>query len=136
MKKHVIVTALSLSAVFAVVALTLGITTYSSSYTREYVATGSCSCWYDTAASYPGHIIMTFQPSPGHMWSGGEVGPMVVAQDGQKYWPEDARDACVVRGAQADAFAAAFPWAAFILFTCLSAGIILLSTPPDGHRPA
>lgn len=135
MKKFIIVTALSLSAVFAVVALTLGITTYSSSYTREYVATGSCSCWYDNAASHAGHVVI-FQPSPGHMWSGGEVGPMVVDRYGQKYWPEDARDACAVREAQADAFAAAFPWAAFILFTCLSAGIILLSTPPDGHRPA
>lgn len=136
MKKFVIVLALSLSAVFAVVALTLGITTYSSSYTREYVATGVCSCWYDTVASYPGNIDITFQPSPGHTWSGGEVGPMVVAQDGQKYWPEDARDACVTREAQADAFAAAFKWLVFIVATWLFAGIILLSTLPDGHRPA
>jgi len=135
MKKFVITTALSLSGVFAIVALTLGITAYSSSYTREYVATGVCSCWYDTAASHTGHIVI-FQPSPGHMWSGGEVGPMVVARDGQKYWPEDARDTCAVREAQADAFAAAFPWATFILFTWLSAAVILLSTPTDGHRPA
>lgn len=136
MKKFVITTALSLSAVFAIVAFTLCISAYSSSYTREYVATGHCSCWYDTTASYPGHIVITFMPSPGHTWSGGEVGPMVVDEYGQKYWPEDARDACVVREAQADAFAAAFPWVTFILFTWLSAGVILLSTPHDGHRPA
>ena len=135
MKKFVITTALSLSGVFAIVALTLGITAYSSSYTREYVATGPCSCLRDSSRIMDGHIVI-IQPGPGYTWSRGEVGPMAIPESGKPYWPEDDRNTCASERAQADAFAAAFQWIAFILFTWLSAGVILLSTPPDGYRPA
>lgn len=134
MKKFIITTALSLSGVFALVALALGITTYSSSYTREYVATGICSCLRDSSRIIDGSIIFT--PAPGHTWSGGDVGPMVVTESGNRYWPEDTRSNCASERAQGDAFVAAFPWLALILFTWLIAGIILLSSLPDEHRPA